>query len=158
LGDTQVIHEGMPAPDFELTSDDGSTVRLSDLRGKPVVLYFYPKDDTPGCTRQACGFRDAYAELEERGAVVLGVSRDDAASHRRFRAKYELPFTLLSDPDARVAEQYGVWRQKTSYGKTTMGIHRSTFLIAPDGTVQTAMYGVKPDEDAERVLAAIATP
>lgn len=150
-----MVEEGMEAPDFELSADDGSTVRLSELRGKPVVLYFYPRDDTPGCTRQACGFRDVYGELRAYDAVVLGVSRDDEASHRRFKEKYGLPFTLLSDPEAKVATEYGVWREKTSYGKTTMGIHRSTFVIHPDGRVAKAMYGAKPDTDAERVLAAL---
>ena len=150
-----MIEEGTQAPDFELTADDGSTVKLSDLRGKQVVLYFYPRDDTRGCTAQACAFRDVYGELQAKGAVVLGVSRDDEASHRRFREKYGLPFSLLSDLDGEVVEQYGVWREKKYYGKTYMGIHRSTFVIGPDGTVTSALYGVKPDSDAERVLAAL---
>jgi thioredoxin-dependent peroxiredoxin len=150
-----VVDEGQPAPDFTLTSDAGESVSLSDFRGKSVVLYFYPRDDTPGCTRQACSFRDVYGELQGKGAVVLGVSRDDQESHRRFKEKYGLPFTLLSDLDGDVVEQYGVWREKTNYGKTYMGIHRSTFVIAPDGTVKKAMYGAKPDTDAERVLAAL---
>jgi peroxiredoxin Q/BCP len=150
-----VVAVGEPAPDFELTTDTGESVRLSDLRGSPVVLYFYPKDDTPGCTRQACGFRDAYAAYEERGAVILGVSPDREASHAKFRAKYDLPFTLLADPDRAVARTYDVWREKTSYGKKTMGILRSTFVIGPDGTIRKAMYGVKPDGHAEAVLAAL---
>jgi peroxiredoxin Q/BCP len=150
-----MIDEGTEAPDFELAADDGSTVRLSDLRGKTVVLYFYPKDDTPGCTAQARSFRDVYGELEAKGAVVLGVSRDDEASHRRFKEKYGLPFTLLSDLDGQVVEQYDVWREKKNYGKTYMGILRSTFIVAPDGRVAKAMYGVKPDTDADRVLAAL---
>jgi peroxiredoxin Q/BCP len=150
-----VIEEGAPAPDFELASDNGERVSLSSLRGKPVVLYFYPKDDTPGCTKQACGIRDVYGEFQSRGAVVLGVSRDDAESHRRFREKYGLPFSLLSDPDHEAAESYGVWVEKTNYGKKSMGINRSTFVIDPDGKVAKALYGVKPDGHAELVLDAL---
>ncbi len=152
---TTTLQEGEQAPDFELASDSGERVRLSDLRGKPVVLYFYPKDDTPGCTREACGFRDAYAEFEQRGAVVVGVSPDDEASHARFKEKYSLPFTLLADPGHEVAEAYGVWREKKNYGKTYWGVHRSTFVIGPDGTIVRAMYGVKPDGHPEQVLAAL---
>ena len=107
-----MIEEGKPAPDFELATDTGERVKLSDFRGKPVVLYFYPKDDTPGCTVEACGFRDAYSEFEQRGAVVLGVSPDDEASHVKFKEKYSLPFTLLADPEHRVADEYGVWGEK----------------------------------------------
>jgi peroxiredoxin Q/BCP len=151
-----VLQEGDTAPDFTLPSDAGDDITLSSLQGRPVVLYFYPRDDTPGCTLQACNFRDVYGELAEKGAVVLGVSKDDAASHRRFKEKYGLPFTLLSDVDGGVLEQYGVWREKKNYGKTYMGIHRSTFVIGADGTVTKAMYGSKPDSDAERVLAALA--
>ena len=150
-----MVEQGQQAPDFELASESGERVRLSDLRGKPVVLYFYPKDDTPGCTREACGFRDAYGEFEERGAVVLGVSPDDEASHARFKEKYGLPFTLLADPEHEVAEAYGAWREKKNYGKTYWGVHRSTFVIDPDGTVARAMYGVKPDGHPEQVLAAL---
>ena len=150
-----VVEEGMPAPDFELASDSGEKVSLSSLRGKPVVLYFYPKDDTPGCTRQACGIRDAWDAFAARGAVVLGVSPDGEAAHVTFREKYELPFTLLSDPDHAVAEAYGVWREKRNYGRVYLGIHRSTFVIGPDGTIVKAMYGVKPDGHAEKVLAAL---
>lgn len=150
-----MVREGDPAPDFELTSDDGTAVRLSDFRGRPVVLFFYPKDDTPGCTKEACGFRDAYAEYEERGAVLLGISPDGEASHARFKAKYSLPFTLLSDPDKLAASAYDVWREKTMYGKKRMGILRSTFVIAPDGTVAKALYGVKPEGHAKQVLAAL---
>jgi thioredoxin-dependent peroxiredoxin len=150
-----VIDEGTEAPDFELASDTGSSVRLSDLRGKPVVIYFYPKDDTPGCTAQACGIRDVYTEFEQRGATVLGVSRDSEESHRRFKEKYGLQFTLLSDPDAAVSERYGVWAERTLYGKKSMGIKRSTFVIDADGKVLRARYGVKPDGHAERVLDAL---
>lgn len=150
-----MVEEGQQAPDFELASDSGERVRLSDLRGRPVVVYFYSRDDTPGCTKEACGFRDAYAEFEERGAVVLGVSPDDERSHARFKAKHGLPFTLLADPDHEAAEDYGVWQERTSYGKTRMGVARSTFVIAPDGTVASAMYGVKPEGHPEQVLAAL---
>ena len=120
-----MIEEGSPAPDFELTSDSGETVKLSALRGKPVVLYFYPKDDTPGCTTQACGIRDAYGEFERAGAVVLGVSPDDEKSHVKFRKKYELPFTLLADTEHEVAERYGVWGEKKFMGRTYLGGGRS---------------------------------
>jgi thioredoxin-dependent peroxiredoxin len=150
-----VVVEGEPAPEFELTSESGERVRLSDLRGRPVVLYFYPRDDTPGCTTQACGFRDAYDRFRDRGAVVLGVSPDDEASHGRFKAKYSLPFTLLADPDREAAEAYGVWREKTMYGKKRMGIERSTFVIGPDGTVVRALRGVRPEGHADQVLAAL---
>jgi peroxiredoxin Q/BCP len=151
-----MIEEGSEAPDFELTADDGSTTRLSELRGKPVVLYFYPKDDTPGCTAQACGIRDAWGEFERAGAVVLGVSPDDAASHARFKEKYGLQFPLLADTDHRVAEEYGVWGEKTMYGKTYLGIHRSTFVIDADGKLVKVMRNVKPDTHADDVLAALA--
>jgi thioredoxin-dependent peroxiredoxin len=150
-----VIVEGMPAPDFGLTTDDGRRIRLSDFRGQPVVLYFYPKDDTPGCTTQACELRDHYARLREHGAVVLGVSPDDEASHAKFRSKYSLPFSLLADPDHKVAEQYGVWGEREYRGKTYMGINRSTFVIDPEGRVAKAFYGVKPQGHAEKILAAL---
>jgi peroxiredoxin Q/BCP len=150
-----VIEEGQPAPDFELPSDSGDTVALSSLRGKPVVLYFYPKDDTPGCTTQACGIRDAYGEFERAGAVVLGVSPDDERSHGKFRAKYELPNTLLADTDHEVAERYGVWGEKTYMGRTYMGINRSTFVIDGDGIVTKVFPQVKPATHADDVLAAL---
>ena len=150
-----MVEEGKPAPDFELTSDSGDTVKLSDLRGKPVVLYFYPKDDTPGCTTEACEFRDAYDVFRERGAEVLGVSPDDVASHGKFKTKYELPFTLLADPEHQVAEKYGVWGERSAYGKTSMGIKRSTFIIDEDGNVARAMLGIKPAGHAEQVLASL---
>jgi len=150
-----VVEEGKPAPDFELKSDSGETVKLSELLGKPVVLYFYPKDDTPGCTTQACGIRDAWGEFERTGAVVLGVSPDTVESHVKFKRKHGLPFTLLADPDHEVAERYGVWVEKTMYGKTSMGIKRSTFVIDQDGKVARAMLGVKPDNHADLVLSAL---
>lgn len=149
------IEEGARAPAFTLPAHDGGTVRLSDLRGAPVVLYFYPKDDTPGCTREACGFRDAWKRLAALGAVVLGVSRDSAAAHATFREKYRLPFTLLVDKDHAVAEKYGAWREKTLYGKTSMGIVRSTFIIDAGGTVARVFRSVKPDGHAEQVIAAL---
>jgi peroxiredoxin Q/BCP len=150
-----MVEEGKPAPDFELASDSGERVRLSDLRGKPVVLYFYPKDDTPGCTTQASGIRDVYSDFQDRGAVVLGVSPDDEASHVKFKEKYSLPFTLLADPDHQVAEQYGVWKERNRYGKKSMGIERSTFVIDAEGKVSKAMRRVKPDTHAADVLAAL---
>jgi peroxiredoxin Q/BCP len=150
-----MVEEGKPAPDFSLTSDSGETVKLSDLRGKPVVLYFYPKDDTPGCTAQACGIRDDYGSFEERGAVVLGVSPDDESSHVKFKDKYGLPFTLLADPTHEVSEQYGVWKEKNYAGKTYMGVERSTFLIDSQGNVTKVMRRVKPDTHAGDVLAAL---
>jgi thioredoxin-dependent peroxiredoxin len=151
-----VIEEGKPAPDFELVSDAGEVVKLSGLRGKPVVLYFYPKDDTPGCTTQACGIRDAYGEFERAGAVVLGVSPDDERSHVKFRTKYDLPFTLLADTDHAVAEEYGVWGEKSFAGKKYKGVFRSTFVIDADGNVKKVMHDVKPATHADDVLAALA--
>jgi thioredoxin-dependent peroxiredoxin len=150
-----MVEEGKPAPDFELSSDSGERVKLSSLRGTPVVLYFYPKDDTPGCTTQACGIRDVYADFRDRGAVVLGVSPDDQASHVKFKQKYSLPFTLLADPEHEVAEEYGVWKERNLYGKKSMGIERSTFVIDPDGNVAKAMRRVKPEAHATDVLAAL---
>jgi thioredoxin-dependent peroxiredoxin len=151
-----VVEEGQEAPDFELTSDAGERVRLSQFRGKPVVLYFYPRDDTPGCTAQACAIRDSYEDFEQRGAVVLGVSPDEESSHVKFKQKYGLPFTLLADPDHEVAEQYGVWGEKKYMGKTYMGVERSTFLIDEDGRIAKVMRRVKPDTHAELVLEALA--
>ena len=150
-----MLREGDPAPDFTLTSDSGETVKLSSFRGEPVVLYFYPKDDTPGCTTQACGIRDVYADVRDRGAVVLGVSPDDEASHVKFKEKYSLPFTLLADPDHEVAEEYGVWKERNMYGKKSMGIERSTFVIDADGNVAKVMRRVKPETHAADVLAAL---
>jgi peroxiredoxin Q/BCP len=146
---------GRPAPDFTLPTDAGDTITLSSLKGSPVVLYFYPRDDTPGCTTQACGIRDAWGEFESKGAVVLGVSPDAPETHVKFREKYELPFTLLSDEDHSVAELYGVWVEKRNYGKTYMGVERSTFVIDAEGNVAKVMRKVKPAEHADDVLAAL---
>ena len=151
-----MIEEGKPAPDFELKSDSGESVSLSSLRGKPVVLYFYPKDDTPGCTKQACGIRDTYGEFERAGAVVLGVSPDDERSHMKFRDKYGLPFPLLADTDHAVAEEYGVWGEKKYLGRSYMGVSRSTFVIDAEGNVKKILHGVKPATHADDVLVALA--
>jgi thioredoxin-dependent peroxiredoxin len=151
-----MVDEGKPAPQFDLQSDTGEAVKLSDFRGKPVVLYFYPKDDTPGCTTQACGIRDAYGEFERAGAVVLGISPDSEQSHVEFRDKFKLPFTLLADPDHAVAERYGVWGEKTYRGRTFEGVKRSTFVIAADGNLKRALYDVKPETHADDVLAILA--
>ena len=147
-----MIEEGQPAPDFELQTDAGDTVRLADLRGKKVVLYFYPKDDTPGCTKQACAIRDAWKEFRATGAEVFGISPQDAASHAKFKAKYDLPFTLLVDDDHKLADRFGFWKQKTFAGKKYMGIERSTVVIGEDGTVETIWRRVKPDEHADKLL------
>ncbi|MCE9593867.1 MAG: thioredoxin-dependent thiol peroxidase [Planctomycetes bacterium] len=146
---------GAAAPAFELESTGGKRVSLSGLKGKKVVLYFYPKDDTPGCTREACGFRDESAPLKKAGAVVLGVSKDTLASHAKFRAKYELPFELLSDPDNAVAKNYGAFGKKILYGKEIVGTIRSTFLIDEAGKVAAIWSPVKVDGHVEKVLAAV---
>jgi peroxiredoxin Q/BCP len=151
-----LVEEGKPAPEFSLESDGGETITLASLRGKPVVLYFYPKDNTSGCTTQACGIRDAWNEFERTGAVVLGVSPDGVASHRKFKTDFELPFTLLADPDHKTAEDYGVWVEKSRYGRTYMGIRRSTFVIDADGNVVSAIYDVTPATHADDVLALLA--
>jgi peroxiredoxin Q/BCP len=152
-----VITEGDQAPDFTLRSDAGTDVTLSSLRGHPVVLYFYPKDDTPGCTTQACGIRDVYSEFERAGAVVLGVSPDSERSHVKFRKKYDLPFALLADTDHEVAQKYGVWGERSFMGKTYLGVSRSTFVIAADGRVKKVFPKVKPAEHAADVLAVLAS-
>jgi peroxiredoxin Q/BCP len=148
-----VPHIGARAPDFELPADDGQSVKLSDYRGQRVVLYFYPKDDTPGCTTQACGFRDQYPAIAEKNAVVLGVSPDGVASHVRFKSKYNLPFRLLADEDHKVAEMYGVWGEKNLYGKKHLGIIRSHFLIDEEGKIRDVQYGVSPDDSVQNALA-----
>jgi peroxiredoxin Q/BCP len=151
------VEEGKKAPAFTLESDDGTKIKLADLRGTPIVLYFYPKDDTPGCTREACAFRDRAKELAKLGAKVFGVSPDSVASHAKFRAKYKLNFPLLADPEHVVAEKYGAWREKNMYGKKMMGIQRSTFLIAADGKVARVWKKVSVDGHDEEVLEALGT-
>lgn len=146
---------GDVAPDFALVDHRGETVRLSDFRGRKVVLYFYPKDDTPGCTREACSFRDDYQRLQEAGAVVLGVSPDPVESHVKFREKYGLPFPLLSDPDHQVAARYGVWKEKRMFGRTYWGIDRTTFVIDEEGRIVKVIRGVKPEEHPQRALKAL---
>ena len=153
-----MVGEGGEAPDFTLTSDTGDVVTLSSLRGRPVVLYFYPKDDTPGCTTQACGIRDAYGEFERAGAAVLGVSPDGERAHVKFREKYGLPFTLLADTDHAVAELYGVWGPKKLAGRSYHGINRSTFVIGADGIVLKVFPKVKPATHADEVLAVLSAP
>ncbi len=148
-----MIAEGEMAPDFELQTDSGESVRLLDFRGKPVILYFYPKDNTPGCTKEACGIRDAWSELERRGAVVLGVSTDSVASHERFKNKYRLPFTLLADREHKVAELYGAWQPKRFAGKSFLGIVRATFLIDAEGKIAKVWPKVDPAKHADWVLA-----
>jgi peroxiredoxin Q/BCP len=150
-----MLKEGQKAPPFKLESSDGKTVSLGDFAGKNVVLYFYPRDNTPGCTREAEAFRDAGAALKKKNAVVLGVSKDSIASHCKFRDKYELNFPLLSDPDGGVLERYGAWGEKVLYGKKSMGIIRSTVVIGPDGKIKKLFPKVKVDGHAEEVLAAL---
>ncbi len=149
------IEAGAEAPDFNLPSSDGGDISLSELRGKPVVLYFYPRDDTPGCTTEACSFRDRKEDLAKLGAAVLGVSADTVDSHVKFRDKYELNFPLLADEDHQVAEAYGAWREKTRFGKKSMGIQRSTFLIDAEGKVRKVWKSVQVDGHDDRVLAAL---
>jgi len=149
------LREGDPAPDFTAPVSGGGTVTLSALRGKPVVLFFYPKDSTPGCTREACAFRDAHAQFEREAAVVLGVSIDSVKSHDKFTAKHELPFALVSDEDKRIVAAYGVWGEKTFMGRKYQGTHRVTFLINPQGVIQRIWTTVKPETHAEEVLAAL---
>ena len=151
-----MIEEGATAPDFELPDQDGSPVRLSDLRGRTVVLYFYPKADTPGCTKQACGVRDRQADYESAGAVVLGVSPDEPAALRKFADKHGLPFVLLADAEHEVADAYGVWVEKSMYGRKFWGNERTTFVIGPDGKVQRVLRKVKPTEHDDLVLGALA--
>lgn len=149
------LKEGDKAPAFATTGTDGRTVKLADFKGKPVVLYFYPKDDTSGCTKEACGFRDAFKSIQQTGAVLLGVSPDSVASHQKFTAKYKLPFPLLADEDKAIANAYGVWGEKTFMGRTYMGVHRMTFLIDGNGRLKRIWPKVSPDEHAKEVLAAL---
>ena len=146
---------GTPAPDFTALTQDGQSVSLQNLRGKPVIIYFYPKDDTPGCTKEACGFRDQYTQLQAKGAVLLGVSADSVKSHAKFARKYELPFPLLADEDHQIVRAYGVWGEKKFMGRTYEGIHRMTFLIGADGLISHVWTKVKPEIHAAEVLAAL---
>jgi thioredoxin-dependent peroxiredoxin len=150
------VTEGEAAPDFTLPASGGGEVALHDLRGKNVILYFYPADDTSGCTKEACQFRDLFPNFSGADAVILGVSPDDVSSHDKFAAKYSLPFTLLADPDHEVATAYGVWTEKSNFGKKYMGIVRSTFLIGPDGKLKRIWRSVKVDDHANQVLKALA--
>ncbi|HEY2979652.1 MAG TPA: thioredoxin-dependent thiol peroxidase [Anaerolineales bacterium] len=150
-----MITAGMPAPDFELADDTGAVRKLSDFRGKPVVLYFYPEDDTPGCTKEACNFRDDYSEYEKAGVVILGVSPDSVESHVKFKMKYQIPFALLADPGHKVCELYGVWGPKKYVGREYEGVLRTTFLIGPDGRLLRVFEKVRPSEHSHEVLAAL---
>ncbi len=150
-----MIEPGKPAPDFSLADQNGKKVTLSKLKGSPVVLYFYPKDDTPGCTKEACGFRDATADYKRKGAIILGVSPDSSESHAKFAKKFELPFPLLADTDHKVCEAYGVWKEKSMYGKKFMGLERTTFLIDRKGIVQKVFPRVKVDGHVTAVLQAV---
>ena len=147
-----MLEAGMKAPDFTLPDKDGNPVSLSDFAGKKVVLYFYPKDNTPGCTRQACAFAAAYGEFEQLGVSVIGVSKDSAASHQKFADKHSLPFILLSDPELTAIQAYGVWQEKKLYGKVSMGVVRTTYVIDEHGVIEKAMPKVKPDTNAAEIL------
>jgi peroxiredoxin Q/BCP len=149
------LKEGDPAPDFTVQDDQGKNFQLSSLKGKQVVLYFYPKADTPGCTKEACGFRDTISKFKKRGAAVIGVSPDEPSAQAKFKAKYDLSFPLLADTGHQVAEAYGVWKEKSLYGKKYMGIERTTFLIGKDGKIAKIFAKVKPEGHAEEVLAAL---
>ena len=148
-----MLQIGMKAPDFTLPDKDGNPVTLSSLRGRKVVIYFYPKDNTPGCTRQACAFAQRYGEFEKRGITVIGISKDSVASHRKFAEKYDLPFILLSDPELQAIQAYGVWQEKKLYGKVSMGVVRSTYIIDEQGLIEKVMPKVKPDTNAAEILA-----
>ncbi len=148
-----MLEVGMKAPDFTLNDKHGNPVSLSSFLGKKVVLYFYPKDNTPGCTRQACAFAQHYSAFQEENAIVIGISKDSVASHLKFAQKYDLPFVLLSDPDHAAIEAYGVWQEKKLYGKVSMGVVRSTYLINEEGIIEKVMPKVKPDTNAAEILA-----
>jgi len=150
------LKEGDVAPDFSAMTNGGGKISLAGLKGKNVILYFYPKDDTSGCTKEACGFRDGFAAFKKRGAVILGVSPDSVKSHDKFVKKYSLPFTLLADEDKKIVEAYGVWGQKTFWGRKYMGVYRVTFLIGPDGRIKKIWPDVKPEEHPQEVLEALA--
>ena len=151
-----MLEVGTKAPDFTLKNQEGQEVSLSQFAGKRVVLYFYPRDNTPGCTRQACGFAQNYEGFTQRDVVVIGVSKDSVASHLKFAQKYELPFVLLSDPDLEAIQAYGVWQEKKLYGKVSMGVVRTTYVIDPQGVIEKVMPKVKPDTNAAEILASLA--
>jgi len=151
----KMIQEKTKAPDFNLLDEDGNSHSLSEYKGTPLILYFYPKDNTPGCTTEACNFRDDYSAYEKAKVTILGVSPDSVKSHKKFKEKYQLPFTLLSDPDHTVCEAYGVWAEKQMMGKKYMGILRTTFVINKDGVVEKVFEGVKPSEHSKEVLAVV---
>ena len=155
-GPSLTLKVGDPAPAFTAAASVGTTVSLAEFKGKPVVLYFYPKDDTPGCTKEACGFRDRYEQFEKQGAVVLGVSPDPVKAHDKFAAKFNLPFPLLADTEHRIAEAYGVWGEKQFMGRKYLGVHRVTFLIGGDGRIRVIWPEVKPEAHAAEVLAVLA--
>ena len=147
-----MLETGMKAPDFALMDQNGNTVHLSDYLGRKVVLYFYPRDNTPGCTRQACAFAQNYEAFKSKEIAVIGVSKDSVASHLKFAQKYELPFVLLADPELQAIQAYGVWQEKKNYGKTSMGVVRSTFIISEEGIIEKVMPKVKPDTNAQEIL------
>ena len=151
-----MLETGMKAPDFSLPDKDGNTVRLSDFQGKKVVLYFYPKDNTPGCTRQACAFAASYEQFKAQDATVIGISKDSVASHLKFAQKYDLPFILLSDPELQAIQAYGVWQEKKLYGKVSMGVVRTTYIINEQGIIEKVMPKVKPDTNAAEILTLLA--
>ena len=153
--ETTMLEAGMKAPDFTLPDKDGNEISLSDFLGKKVVLYFYPRDNTPGCTRQACAFAAAYDEFKKRDVAVIGISKDSTASHVKFAEKYSLPFVLLSDTELDAIKKYGVWQEKKLYGKVSMGVVRTTFIIDENGIIEQVMPKVKPDTNANEVLAVL---
>lgn len=150
-----MVSLGKKAPDFTLPDQDGNKIKLSDLKGKYVVLYFYPKDDTPGCTKEACNFRDSFPQFSNIDAVILGISPDSVASHKKFSEKYKLPFKILADEDKKVVEKYGVWKEKSMYGKKYMGVERTTFIIDPEGKIKKIFPKVKVDNHHKEVLEAL---
>ncbi len=147
-----MLEAGKKAPDFALLNQAGEEIKLSDFLGKKVVLYFYPKDNTPGCTKQACAFAGAYARFKEKDVVVIGISKDSVSSHQKFADKYALPFIILSDPEHKVIEEYDVWKEKKLYGKVSMGVIRSTYIINEEGVIEKAMPKVKPDTNAAEII------
>ncbi|NLO82305.1 MAG: thioredoxin-dependent thiol peroxidase [Clostridiales bacterium] len=150
-----MLSVGNKAPDFTLMDETGREISLSDFKGKKVVIYFYPKDDTPGCTKEACSFRDVYDDILAAGAVVIGISKDDTSSHQKFKNKYNLPFYLLSDPDHKVIEKYGAWQEKKMYGKTSMGTARITYIVDEEGVIKEIYHKVKPENHGEEILEAL---